>query len=42
MQEKEYEIKYKELPNNLNMVQIEFKNKIVIYINSKAGENNAK
>ena len=28
-----YEIKYKKLPSNLNMVQIELKNKIVIYIN---------
>ena len=31
--EKLYEIKYRKLPSNLNMVQIELKNKIVIYIN---------
>lgn len=30
-----YEIKYKELPNNLLMVQVKFKEKTIIYINIK-------
>ena len=33
MQKKEYEIKYKKLPNNLSLVQVELENKILIYIN---------
>ncbi len=30
-----YEIKYKELPNNLSMVQVKLKEKTIIYINIK-------
>lgn len=37
-----YEIKYKELSNNLLVVQIELENKIIIYINKKMIEHSAK
>lgn len=30
-----YEIKYKELPNNLLIIQIKLKEKTIIYINAK-------
>lgn len=30
-----YEIKYKELPNNLTIIKIDLKTKTIIYINTK-------
>ena len=37
-----YEIKYKELPNNLIIVKIELKTKTIIYVNKKKIEHSAK
>lgn len=37
-----YEIKYKELPNNLVIVKIDLKTKTIIYINTKKIEHSAK
>lgn len=31
----EYVIKYEKLPNNLNIIQLEFKDKTILYINKQ-------